>query len=90
MPAHPGSPGKGPLNGCVCVCAMYILFACLYCMLPQLSFFFTFSYLSPPFPLRINLLHFQARCRKSRLNLALVFLCCSTFLLIDECMLLLC
>ena len=18
--AHPGSPGKGPLNGCVCVC----------------------------------------------------------------------
>jgi len=21
VPAHPGSPGKGPLNGCVCVCA---------------------------------------------------------------------
>jgi len=20
VPAHPGSPGKGPLNGCVCVC----------------------------------------------------------------------
>jgi len=21
VPAQPGSPGKGPLNGCVCVCA---------------------------------------------------------------------
>ena len=20
VPAHPASPGKGPLNGCVCVC----------------------------------------------------------------------
>ena len=20
VPAHPGSPGQGPLNGCVCVC----------------------------------------------------------------------
>ena len=20
--AHPGSPGKGPLNGCVCVCGL--------------------------------------------------------------------
>ena len=20
VPAHPGSPGKGPSNGCVCVC----------------------------------------------------------------------
>ena len=20
VPAHPGSPGKGPLNGCVCGC----------------------------------------------------------------------
>ena len=20
VPAHPGSPGKGPLDGCVCVC----------------------------------------------------------------------
>ena len=23
VPAHPGSPGKGPLNGCVCVCVYY-------------------------------------------------------------------
>ena len=22
VPAYPGSPGKGPLNGCVCVCVM--------------------------------------------------------------------
>ena len=22
VPAHPGSPGKGPLNGCVCVCVV--------------------------------------------------------------------
>jgi len=25
VPAHLGSPGKGPLNGCVCVCV------CVYC-----------------------------------------------------------
>ena len=25
-PAHPGGPGKGPLNGCVCVCVLYLLF----------------------------------------------------------------
>ena len=23
VPAHPGSPGKGPLNGCVCVCLLW-------------------------------------------------------------------
>ena len=23
VPAHPGSPGKGPLNGCVCVVATF-------------------------------------------------------------------
>ena len=22
-PAHPGSPGKRPLNGCVCVCVLH-------------------------------------------------------------------
>jgi len=22
VPAHPGSPGKGPLNGCVCACVL--------------------------------------------------------------------
>ena len=26
VPAHPGSPGKGPLNGCVCVCLMVFVF----------------------------------------------------------------
>ena len=66
-------------------------------MLPHISFSFTFfltyllRYLS--FPLRIDPLRFQAECRKRRLNVALVFvfiLCCSTFLFIGECMVLLC
>ena len=25
VPARPGSPGKGPLNGCVCVCVLILL-----------------------------------------------------------------
>jgi len=30
VPAHLGSPGKGPLNGCVCVCVcVLILSPCL-------------------------------------------------------------
>jgi len=76
------------------ILVLYILFACLHCLLPHLYFFFTLflPYLFPclSFTLRIDPIHFQARCRKRRLNLALVFvfiLCCSTFLLIDECML---
>jgi len=24
VPAHPGSPGKGPLNGCLCVCLVQV------------------------------------------------------------------
>jgi len=24
VPAHLGSPGKGPLNGCVCVCLKFV------------------------------------------------------------------
>jgi len=24
VPAHPGSPRKGPLNGCVCACVFYL------------------------------------------------------------------
>jgi len=56
---------------------------------------FFLSYLLPylSFPLKIDPLYFQATCRKRRLNLGLVFvfiLCCSTFLLIGECVLLLC
>jgi len=31
VPAHPGSPEKGPLNGCVCV--LYHLHQCLLCWL---------------------------------------------------------
>jgi len=67
---------KRPLNGCWWSCC------CLYHMLPRLSFFSLFPYLS--FPSRIDPLHFQVGCRKRRLNLALVFLvffvCLFTFL----------
>ena len=28
VPAHPGSPGKGPLKGCVCVCVCVLLLRC--------------------------------------------------------------
>ena len=52
-------------------------FACLYRMLPHLSFFhhFFLSSLLPylSFPLRIDPLHFQARCWERQLNLAFVF-----------------
>jgi len=24
VPANPGSPGKGPLNGCVCACSIHV------------------------------------------------------------------
>jgi len=35
IPAHPGSPGKGPLNGCVyvCVCFMGYISALTYYLL---------------------------------------------------------
>ena len=51
------------------------------------------TYLLPylTFPLTTDPLRFPAGCRKRRLNLALVFvfmLCCSTFVLIGECVLL--
>jgi len=66
-------------------------------MLPHLTFFLYFSFLISSLtyliPLRIDLLYLQTGCCKRRLNLALVFiafiLCCSTFLLIGECVLLL-
>jgi len=50
------------------ISALYILFACLYRMLLRLSFIlhFFFTYLLPylSFPSRIDLLRFQAGCRK--------------------------
>ena len=64
----------------------YILFACLYHMLPHLSFFLHFfrTYLLPlSFHLRIGMLRFQAGCHKRRLNLA--FFVFVLFLLIGEC-----
>ena len=82
------------------VCATFTFIGYIVCLFTSYASLFIlfslFPYLSPPlltFPLRIDPLRFQARCRKRRLNLALVFLfilCCSRFLLIDECVLLLC
>jgi len=62
-------------------------------MLPHLSFFLHFvltSLIYSPFPLRTDPLRFQAECRKRRLKLDLVFLCCNTFCLIGECVLFRC
>ena len=36
VPAHPGSPGKGPLNGCVCVCVRARACVCV-CVISTLS-----------------------------------------------------
>jgi len=80
------APGHNAPLSPFLISALFILFACLYCMVPHLSFFALFPYLSPPlliFSLRIDPLHFLAGCRKRRLNLAVVFvfiLCCGTFL----------
>jgi len=77
VPAHLGSPGQRAVKW-VCVCVLYILFACLYHMLPHLSFFLHFFFTDllfyTSFCLRIDPLRFQAGCRKRRLNLVLVFL----------------
>jgi len=56
------------------ISALFIVFACLYRMLPSPVILFSsfFSYLS--FTLRIDPLCFQAGCLKRQLNLALVFL----------------
>ena len=67
------------------ILALCMLFACLYHMLPHLSFLHFFltcllPYLS--FPLRIGPLRFEAGFCERRLNLALFFvfiLCCSIF-----------
>jgi len=61
------------------------------CLSHNSNFFFTHLLCYVSLPLRIDPLSFQARCSERRLNLALVvFLCCSTFLLIGECVLFLC
>jgi len=69
------APGHNAPLSPFLISALFILFACLYCMVPHLSFFALFPYLSPPlliFSLRIDPLHFLAGCRKRRLNLAVV------------------
>ena len=69
------------------ILVLYILFACLYRMFSHLSFFLQFfnTYLLPysTFPLRIDPLHFQAGCRKRRLNMALAFSCLFCFVYIS-------
>ena len=65
------------------ISALCVLCACLYHMIPHLSFFrrsfliYLLPYLS--FPLRIDPLLFQAECRKRQLIFVFIF-CCSTFL----------
>jgi len=78
--------------GTIYVVGLYIWFAS-----PLIIFSSLFPYLSPPLLIfsfeRIDPLRLQAECRKRQLNLAVVFvfiLCCITFLLIGECVLLLC
>jgi len=60
-------------------CAIYLLFVCLYRVIPHLylflHFFLTYLLLYLSFPLRIDPLRFQAGCCKRRLNLAFVCLC---------------
>jgi len=80
------------------ILALYILFACLYRMLPHISFFsslfpyFLLIYLS--FPLRIDPPPFQAGCHNRQAKPGFIFsgfvLYCRTILLIGECVLLLC
>ena len=35
VPAHLGSPRKGPLNGCVCVCIIKLLLIFVICYFPS-------------------------------------------------------
>jgi len=92
-------PGRNAPLIYLLISALYTLFACLlafltYCL--SFSLMFPYLYLLPylAVSLRIGPLCFQAGCRKRRQNLALVFFafifCCSTFVLIGECVLLLC
>jgi len=71
------APGRNATLVQFLILALYTFFACLYRMLPHLSFFSSlFRYLSPPvliFPFEIDPLRFHAGCRKRQLNLALVF-----------------
>ena len=75
-------------------CCLFNVYIVCFPTYPFASLFLTYllPYLS--FPLKIDPLRFQAGCRKKRLNLTLVVLClflrCSAFLLIGECVLLLC
>ena len=78
------------------ISALYTM-VCLFILYASSLILFSslFPYLSPPylsFPLRTDPLRFEGRCHKRQLNLAIVllclFLCCSTFVSIGECVLL--
>ena len=46
VPAHPGSPGQGPLNGCVCavrILQVYSAFLLVFALFAVLSMFNRFS-----------------------------------------------
>jgi len=85
-------PEKGPLNGCVWVCAIYIV--CLLISYASLLIFFLHFFLPYlAFPSRIDPLCFQPDVVKGDSTWLLFFvfiLCYSTFPLIGECVLLLC
>jgi len=88
----PHAPCK--LQGTMCPWFNFWFWRCIYCLLvyiicfPAYPFFFTVSLLIFSFENRPRL--FQAGCCIGQPSLALVFLCCSTFLLIGEGMLLSC
>ena len=71
--------------------ALYSLLVYILCF-PTYTPFSLFPYLFLPylsFPLKVDSINYKAGCHKRRLNVALVFFvfisCCSTFLLIGEC-----
>ena len=76
---------------CVCVCLLYILFDCLYGMLPVIRFSLLVPDLSPPlfifsfdnrpapFPGRMS-----QKVTEPGFNFFVFILCCNTFLLVSE------
>jgi len=60
VPAHLGSPGKGPLNGCVCVCLLFFDYCCvpLYSLLgSSKSFVSLATFVLLPLELILVMLH---------------------------------
>ena len=53
VPAHLGSPGKGPLNGCVCV--LYLAFSCFDCYFSLCMFMILLYSTNPAISCQISL-----------------------------------